>query len=437
MLTPKKIVQSPWFFVPILFIAVGSGGGGIVGSLTAVMFKDLGYSNVLVGAVAILSLPSSLRFLWSPWIDGLGSKRDLCWRFISGMSFMIAFLALIVYTGIVTPLFAFLIIFAFTIIFSSFEVAADGYYIRVFDRKRQAEFVGIKAAAIRGGILISVVFFVTWAGELQETYFWSINHAWGMAVFGAALLLAFIALYAKFFLPIVDSDYPVKDPEPFPLLTILKEYITQERAWAIIGMLLIFRFGQGILIYMAPAFYMDPFSLGGYAMNAKDIGLLKALTDMPWMTAGGIFGGFVIMKFGLKRTIIPFTLLMCLPNFAFVFLAFERPMATFELFGRTYYQAVFIVSCIESLGYGIGFSGFFYYIHAVASGKHKTSMLAVSSGVMGLGFYLPGAVSGVLQQLTNYVTVFAISSIVGLFTLVIVPFLPMPKFDADEVEETT
>lgn len=432
MQNPKQIFQSPWFFVPVLFMAVGAGGGGIIGSLTSVMFKDLGYSNVLVGAVALLSLPSSFRFLWAPWVDRLGTKRNLCWRFITGMAGLISLLAVIVYTGIITPPIAFTLIVVFSIVFASLEVSADGYYIRVFDRKRQAEFVGIKAAAIRGGILLSIILFVTYAGQLQEVHQWSVNHAWGAAVFGASIFLALLALYARFFLPKVASDEAVKDPQAFPLIPIIKEYLQQPGVWAVIGMLLIFRFGQGILIYMAPPFYMDPFEAGGYGMNAKDIGLLKTLTDFPWMTLGGILGGFIIMKLGLRRTIIPFTLLLCLPNFAYIYLAYYLPRETFELFGHTYYHAVFWVSCIESLGYGIGFSGFFYYIHAIAQGKHKTSMLAISSGLMGLGFYLPGSISGVLQQMTDYTTVFIVSSVVGLLTLVIVPFLPMPSFDDEE-----
>jgi len=428
----KNVFQSPWFFVPLLFIAVGSGGGGIVGNLTTVMFKDLGFSNAMVGAAALLSLPSSFRFLWAPWVDALGSKRDLCWRFIFGMATLVASLAALVYFGFFSALAAFGILFVFALIFSCLEVSADGYYIRVFDRKRQAEFVGIKAAAIRGGILLSIVLFVTSAGELQEVHLWTKAHAWGAAVAGAAIFLTLLAIYCKFFLPKVATDEPVRDSGAFPLIPIFKEYLKQDRAWAIIIMLLIFRFGQGIFVYMAPPFYMDDITLGGYGMNAKDIGLLKTLTDLPWMTLGGIAGGFLIMKVGLKRTIIPLTLLLCLPNFAYVYLAYAQPMTQFTLFGYEYYTAVFWVSCIESLGYGIGFSGFFYYIHAIAQGRHKTSMLAISSGFMGLGFYIPGAISGVLQEATSYVTVFAISSCVGLLTLLIVPFLPMPKFDESD-----
>ena len=53
-------------------------------------------------------------------------------------------------------------------------------------------------------------------------------------------------------------------------------------------------------------------------------------------------------------------------------------------------------------------------------------MLAISSGLMGLGFYLPGGLSGVVQQMMGYPSLFILSSTAGLLTLAIIPFLPMP-----------
>jgi PAT family beta-lactamase induction signal transducer AmpG len=333
------------------------------------------------------------------------------------------------------PLPVLIVLLVFAFLLSCLEIAADGYYIRVFGRRQQAEFVGIKAAAIRGGIILSIILFITWAGDLQETYQWEVRAAWAAAVVAAAFFLFILAFYDRFFLPRVADDVAVKDAEGFPLKNVLAEYFAQDRVWAIVGMLLIFRFGQGIFIYMAPAFYMDPSALGGFGMNAKDVGLLKTYTDIPPMIIGGILGGLIIMKYGIRILIYPFTLLMCLPNFAYVYLAVALPMEQFSLLGRDFYTGVFITSLIESLGYGIGFSGFFYYIHAIADGKHKTSMLAISSGIMGLGFYLPGALSGVIQSHTGYPTLFMISAVVGLGTIIILPFLPMPSFSEEEVSQ--
>ncbi|MFA5629742.1 MAG: hypothetical protein WC958_05825 [Dehalococcoidales bacterium] len=190
----KKFVSSPWIFVPMLFIVVGAGGRGLVGNLTAVMFKDFGFSNVLLGAVALLSLPSSFRFLWAPWINSLGNKRELCRQFIELMALTVFILSRLTVFGMLTPFITFIIIGIFALLFTCLEVASDRYYIRIFTPELQAEFVGIKTAAIRGGIILSIVLFIRLAGDLQEKG-WQKNTAWAaaLAAAGADTLTAWIA----------------------------------------------------------------------------------------------------------------------------------------------------------------------------------------------------------------------------------------------------
>jgi PAT family beta-lactamase induction signal transducer AmpG len=421
----NKIMFSPWLFVPMLFAAVGAGGGGLVGNLTTVMFKDFGFSNALIGAVALLSLPSSLRFLWAPWVDGLGSKQRLCVWFTFVMGIIILALGGLVYFGWLSPLVAFLSVAVFSMVFSCLEVASDGYYIRIFNKEEQAEFVGVKTAAIRGGIILSIAVFIRLAGEWQEQGLTK-EAAWGRAVLFAGAVLLGLALYYRFGLPAAEDDQPVRDSKAFPLLPVLREYVTQPRAWAIILMLLIFRLGQGMQVYMVPPFLMDTVADGGYGMSPKDIALLKTFADMPFMILGGIIGGLIIKRYGIRRTLVPFTLLMNVPNFSYIYLSLFRPEASFTLFGHSFYGLVFGTAVVETLGYGIGFSAFYYYLHAMAEGRHKTSMLAISSGLMGLGFYLPGGISGILQQSMGYPSLFVLSSVTGLLTLAIIPFLPMP-----------
>ncbi|AQQ71131.1 muropeptide transporter [Limihaloglobus sulfuriphilus] len=434
LIEKKNRLSSPWIFTPMLFVAIGLGGGGIVGTMTSVMFKDFGFSNALIGAVALLSLPSAFRFLWSPWIDALGSKRRLCFTFTAIIGVILMVLSIVIYTGYMTPLLAFSLILCFALLFSCLEVSSDGYYIRVFDKAEQAEFVGIKTAAIRGGIILSLVLFVRLAGQLQEDGA-ALEIAWGKAMGLASVTLLVLAVYYLFGLPKAKDDYAVKDTGAFPLFTVLKEYVQQRRAWAIIAMLLIFRFGQGMQVYMVPPFLMDAADAGGFAMNAKEVAMLKTYADVPFMIIGGILGGFIIKWFGLRKTLIPFTMFMNLPNFAYIFLAIFRPQAQFMIGGTEFYTYVFGTAVVETLGYGIGFSAFFYYLHAIADGEHKTSMLAISSGIMGLGFYIPGGISGVLQQMLGYPSLFVLSSTAGLLTLAIIPFLPMEKIAKPQIRK--
>jgi hypothetical protein len=46
---------------------------------------------------------------------------------------------------------------------------------------------------------------------------------------------------------------------------------------------------------------------------------------------------------------------------------------------------------------------------------------------MGLGFYIPGAVSGVIQTWTGFPGLFLVSSVVGLTSVFLILLVPMPR----------
>jgi PAT family beta-lactamase induction signal transducer AmpG len=108
---------------------------------------------------------------------------------------------------------------------------------------------------------------------------------------------------------------------------------------------------------------------------------------------GGLAGGLVISRFGLKRSLWPMVFIMHVPDLVFVYLASALPTNT-----------VLISAClaVEQFGYGFGFAAFMLYMILVADGEHKTAHYAICTGFMALGMMLPGMVSGWIQQHLGY-----------------------------------
>lgn len=426
---PKKLkgLSSPWCFVTTLYFAAGLCGGGIIGHVTAVMYADMGYSNAFIGAVALLSLPTSIRFLWSAYVDAMGSKRNLSCLFTGLMGLTCILLSLVIYMDFAFTWTTLILFGLLSFMFASLEIAADGYYIRILSLRRQAEFVGIKAAAIRLGIIFSLVVLIRLAGELTDRD-WSRYTAWGTILLITGLIFIIAAAYNLRFLPYADDDQPVKAPR-FALIEVFKEYLQMEKVWAIILLILCYRWGQGLLFFMTVPFYMNTWEDGGMAMSTTQVAMLRTYTDLPWMIIGGILGGFIVKRYGLRRVFIPMAFLMNLPNAFYVYLAIVQPEATIQVLGTVFYKDLFYVSCLESLGYGLGFSAFFFYIHALSRGPNKTSILAISSGLMGLGFNIPGGVSGVIQSHIGFAGLFALSTVVGMLAVFLILLAPMPRMD--------
>jgi PAT family beta-lactamase induction signal transducer AmpG len=300
----------------------------------------------------------------------------------------------------------------------------------------QAQFIGIKTASIRLGIIGANTGLLLLATHLaakrgatditsvdKSGFYFGFSVAFALA---GVILIAF-AVYNYFMVPRIPQDTPVRQ-ERFAILEALREYSRQPKVVLLILFILLYRFGEGFFAMKHP-FYLDARKAGGLGCQAGDLPLISLLAEVPWMIVGGILGGYIIKWFGLRRVLIPLALCMNLLHLLYVWLAVAQPQASVFLFGHHLNIALLVSSSIESLGYGMGFSAMFYYMHIMAteSGRNKTTILAISIAVMNLGWIIPGMLSGFVQGAIGYPGLFIVSSIVGLSALAIIPNLPMPK----------
>lgn len=440
---PEEEERSPWTYVLTLYIPFG-----ILQGLTGMplgLFKLIGFSNQEIGMLSGLGLVASFRFAFAPWLDAATTKRrlSLFTLFLSGAVALCS--AGVVYAqpdrGVLL-LGLGLSMFLFHVLSASHETAADGYYIRALDPKRQAEFIGIKTMSIRGGIIFASTVLGLGSAKIAAHYgaigVESPDKTGFYIGFTAAylvggLMMFLFALYNQRMVPRISQDQPVCQ-QGFALGLILKEYLLQKRVALMILFIVLYRFGEGFLMMKGP-FYLDPLAKGGLASEATDMPYYSLLTDLPWMIVGGVLGGYMIKWWGLRRTFVPLALCMNLPNLFYVWLSWKQPMVQWHLFGETLNAWLMLGSSIESLGYGLSFSAMFYYMHIMATeaGRNKTTILAISLAVMNVGWYLPGMLSGHVQAAIGYTGCFLVSSTVGLTALLVIPFLPMPKAETKEL----
>ena len=440
---PAHAVRAPLLFVLTLYIPFGILDYGLKVALPSNLFKLLGFSNEEIGLLSGIGLIASLRWLVAPWLDALASKRTLSLFSLAIAGLLAVVAAGILYAPLERDVFLWSMVaclFGFAIMAAVHETASDGYYIRALDASRQAEFIGIKTAAIRGGIIFSMFALLLLATKVAASYGavdvespdkTGFNIGFALAYALAAAVFFTLAVVNIFAVQKIPNDQPVRH-DTFALAEVLRDYFLQRRVALMILLFLLYRFGQGLLDTMKSPFYLDPVGDGGLQMEATAMPYFSLLSDMPWMIVGGIFGGLLIKWFGLKRTFIPLTLFMNLPNLAYVWLASSQPQAALPIFGESLNTAVLAVSSLESLGYGLSFSAMFYFMHIMATeaGKNKTAILAVSLAIMNVGWLGPGMMSGFIQAELGYTGLFLLSSFVGLVVLVIIPFLPMPQTQA-------
>ncbi|MFC2131856.1 MFS transporter [Bacteroidota bacterium] len=408
--------RSPWSFIPTQYFAEGLPYI-LVNNLSVAMYKSLEASNAFIGMTSFLYIPWSIKFLWGPYVDANKTKR----RWVLLMQICLAILFGVIALGIQIPNALLISLVIFTLIAfisATHDIATDGFYLHVLNKKDQAFFTGIRSTFYRlsmifgGGILVAVAGYF---GDLSG----AVTHGWSIAFFISAGIFLVMFLYHKWILPYPATDLPVrdtnKDISSIPFAKVFKEYFSQKSIGVILAYILLYRLGEGMLVKMAQPFLMDDASKGGLGISLSGVGIMYGTFGVIALVIGGILGGWLIKKYSLKKLIWIMAFAMNLPNLLYVYMAYFKP-------GTTLIQGCII---FEQFGYGLGFTAFMVYLLYISRGKFKTSHYAISTGIMALGMMLPGFISGFLQQQVGYLWLFILSfifTIPGMLTIFFLPF---------------
>lgn len=418
----KNATRNPWTWIPTLYFAEGLPYV-LVMTVSVIMYKRLNLSNTEIAFyTSWLYLPWVIKPFWSPLVDLLRTKRF----WIVAMQMLVgAALAGVAFTLPMSQFFQYSLTFFWLMAFSSatHDIAADGFYMLGLSQHDQAFFVGIRNTFYRLAMLAGQGPLVILAGYLENRSA-SIASAWSIAFFlFAALFLAF-GLYHLLLLPRPQTD--VKN-EPGNVAGFLKGFAEVFRSFfkkkgivSGILFLLLFRLGESQLAKMASPFLLDTKAAGGLELSTSAIGLLYGTAGIVALTLGGILGGIVVSRSGLKRWIWPMVLAMNVPNLVYVLLAVSQTGSLFPI-------GAAVVA--EQFGYGFGFTAYVLFMIQLADGEHKTAHYALCTGLMALGMMLPGMVSGWIEDQIGYINFFIWVCLCTLPGFILIPFLKFnPEF---------
>jgi PAT family beta-lactamase induction signal transducer AmpG len=412
MRNPAK--SSPWEYIPTLYFTSGVPYV-IINTISVIFYKKLGVSNAQIALwTSFLYLPWVIKMFWGPIVDIYSTKRK--WMLSSQ-------LAICCCLGIVAfclqlPNFFFISLAALTLgafISATYDIATDGFYLLALAPEQQAFFSGIRSLFYRLAVIFGSGFLVVIAG-LLEKYLNNIPLSWTVAIALAAVILAILLIFHRLVLPFPESDQPRQTQEinQIPFVKIISSYFQQEKIFAILAFILLYRLGEAMLVKIASLFLLDNPEAGGLGLNTSEVGLVYGTFGVVSLIFGGIIGGLVISRYGLRKCILPMALALNLPDLFYVYMAYNQPSLTL----------VYPLVSLEQFGYGFGFTAFTVYLMYSSQGEYKTSHFAISTGIMALGMMLPGIVSGYLQSSLGYPLFFIVVcllTIPGMMTLFFIP----------------
>ncbi len=471
--------RNPWIYIPTLYFAEGLPYTAVM-LMSVVYFKDIGIDNKLIGLTSALQFPWIFKFVWAPLIDFFGFKKK--WIVVAQMVLGVFFALLGATTMAPDPFKTGVIVMAILAFASAtHDAAIDGYYMEALDKPKQALFVGVRNTAFRLSMIFGTGGMVYLAGHLSKEM--GKNMAWMVAfeIIAAVMLLAFVvhALYlpsketrslepeelteavpSKAVAHAVagassaasgstggadtisgasgrpsissennesDSVSVSSDPDSKNYFKAIFSYFAQPGIIAIVCYILTFRLGDALVMKMIPPFLQDPSAKGGLGLSVEEVGTIYGTVGVGFLLLGGIVGGWLVSKFGLKKTFWPATLVMNGTILLYWALAMTHPSSL---------SWVYVVNSLEQFGYGFGMAAYTVFLLSTVDEKYRSAHYAVATAMMALGLMLPGMASGYIYEAVGYANFFLLSFALTLPGIISICFLPLWKKDRTQLVST-
>jgi PAT family beta-lactamase induction signal transducer AmpG len=151
------------------------------------------------------------------------------------------------------------------------------------------------------------------------------------------------------------------------------------------------------------------------AVSTKEIGILNGTVGTISLLAGGILGGVLIAKQGLRRWMWPTALMQNTAIILYWLLAVYRPALMW----------VYVANSYEQFSYGLGVSAYTVFLMRTIRPEFKASHYAITTAFMAAGVLVPQIFSGYLQAWLGYQNYFLLSFLVAIPGLATIFFLPL------------
>jgi PAT family beta-lactamase induction signal transducer AmpG len=384
-------------------------------NLLPAWLKTRELSLALIGAFALVQLPYTWKFLWSPLVDrydplGLGRRRS--WMIIS----QILLIASVVGLGSLDPasqVTAVAVLASLVALTSATQdIALDAYRRELLTESELGLGNGIYVNAYKVSGLVP--------GSLS--LFLADRLPW-FQVF---------AITAAFLLPGLVLSFLIREPEsahdaPKTLRGAIVEPFIEffgRHGWRsavlVLAFVFFYKLGDSLATALATPFYLD------MGFTKTDIGIVAKNAGLWCSVAGGLLGGLWMFRLGIDRALWIFGIAQAVAILGFMWLAAEGP-APPDAWRRL--QLAGVIGA-EAFGVGLGTTAFVSFIARTTSPAYAATQFALFTSLMAVPRTVVNAFAGVLIEHLGYVNFFLfcfLMTIPGMILLLrVAPWTPKP-----------
>lgn len=350
-----------------------------------------GVDLATIGIFTLVGIPYTWKFLWAPFMDHyvppfLGRRRGWIAAMQMLLGLGIAVMGALDPATMPWALAALALMVAF--VSASQDVVFDAYRADVL---RPAE-RGIGAAVSVLGYRLAMLVSGALALILSDQIGWQ-NTYWIMAV----LMIA--AIGATLFGP--EPEVEVKPPKTLTEAVVepLREFFSRHGAWGLLLLIVLYKLGDAFAGSLTTAFLIR-----GVEFTPTEVGAINKGMGLAATLVGVMFGGVLMAKLGLYRSLLAFGILQALSNLTFMWLA---------SIGKDYGVMVLAVG-FENLAGGMGTAAFVALLMAICDKRFTASQFALLSALAAVGRVYVGPASGYMVEAIGWTTFFGFTFLVAI-----------------------
>ena len=344
-----------------------------------------------IGVFALVGLPYTIKFLWSPLMDRfvppwLGRRRG--WMIATQLSLFVGILAMAFsspeHSVSALALLALLVAF----VSASQDIVVDAYRTDLLHEKERGAGTAVYVTAYRIAMLVSGAL----ALILSEQIGWRNTYVL-MAVFMAVGMMG--ALFGPE--PAVDGRPPATLREA--VWGPLHDFFSRSGAVVILLFIVLYKLGDAYAGTLTTAFLIR-----GAGFSPTDVGTVNKGLGLISVIVGAAVGGSLMVRLGLFKALLLFGLLQAVSNLSFMVLAW---------LGKSYPMMIFAVA-FENLSGGMGTSAFVAFLMGLCNHRYSATQFALLSSLAVLGRVFVSPSSGYIVEITGWAVFFLITVLTAL-----------------------
>ena len=344
-----------------------------------------------IGLFALVGLPYTLKFLWSPVMDRfvppwLGRRRG--WIIITQLSLIIGISAMAFSSPQQAPLLLAALALIVAFISASQDIVIDAYRTDVLHEQQR----GVGAAVFVMGYRIALLVSGALALVLSDHIGWKNTY-----LFIAGVMV--VGIIATVTGPEPDSKIVPPKTMKEAVWGPMKNYFSRDSALLFLLLIILYKLGDAYAGALTTAFLIK-----GIGFSVSEVGTINKGLGFTSLIVGAMFGGTLMVRLKLFRSLLIFGILQAVSNLSFMALAW---------IGKSYGMLVFAVA-FENLTGGMGTSAFVSLLMAMCNHRYTATQYALLSSLAALGRIFISPTSGYLVESIGWASFFFITFLTAL-----------------------